>query len=171
MTRVHTFRLNLDLDQRLERIQVYNVNEGSASSPTTYFRVQDVRKKAVKLVQLTRVFGPSPGAADSGLVQAWARDLNREGRVEIAVRDYITPSVGENLSIYRQPSAHSLHFSPLQVIFGDRITIAGNGKHSPVRWEVLIKQNHAPDNRDHHEVWRWQSAQHKWACSSDCVPR
>jgi hypothetical protein len=168
MYRVHTFKLNLDSDRVLERVQVYDLRQGSMSSPTTYFRVDDRRKGAWVHVQLKLVF-QSPGSSSSGLVQAWVRDLNGDGRVEIAVRDFATPSVGETLSIYRQQAAHSLRFSNLQRIVGDRIVIAGSK--APVRWNVLVKANHAPDGRDHRELWTWSLVKKKWLCKADCVPR
>ena len=166
--RLHTFRTNLDRDRVSERVQVYDVHLGEMSTPATYFRVSDRRKGAFVSVQLTQVF-QSPGSSESGLEQAWVRDLNRDGRVEIAVRDYATPSVGETLTIFRQKKAHSLNFSKLQSVGGDQIAIAGSK--APIGWKVLIEANHAPDGRDHHELWRWSPAKKKWLCKTDCVPR
>jgi hypothetical protein len=166
MYRLHSFALNLDRDAALERVQVYDVRQGSMMTPTTYFRVGDRRNGALTFVQLQRVF-QSPGSSESGLVQAWVRDLSGDGRAEIAVRDYATPSVGEMLTLYRK--AQSLHFSKLQTIAGDQITIAR--RKAPATWNVLIKANHSPDGRDHHELWRWAPAQKKWLCRTDCVPR
>ena len=97
------------------------------------------------------------------------RDLNGDRRVEIAVRDYATPSVGEALTLYRQPEAHSLSFAKLQTVVGDRVAIVR--RKAPVSWNVLIKANHAPDGRNHHELWRWAPAEKKWLCKTDCVPR
>jgi hypothetical protein len=166
--RLHTFKLNLDRDAARERVQVYDIRQGALMTPTTYFRVADRRKGAWVSVQLQQVF-QSPGSSDSGLVKAWVRDLNKDKRAEIAVRDYATASVGETLNIYRQKKTKSLRFSKLQTIVGDQIVIVG-GK-APVGWKVLIKANHAPDGRDHHELWRWLSAKKKWLCEADCVPR
>ncbi|MGD0272779.1 MAG: hypothetical protein ABSB96_03510 [Gaiellaceae bacterium] len=166
--RMHTFKPNLDGDPALERVQVYDLHQGAMSTPTTYFRVSDRRKGAFVYVQLVQVF-QSPGSSESGLEQAWVRDLNHDGRVEIAVRDYATPSVGETLTLFRQKKAHSLSFSKLQAVVGDQIVIAGSK--APVAWNVFIKANHAPDSRDHHEVWSWSTAQKKWFCTTDCVPR
>jgi hypothetical protein len=168
MTRVHTFRPNLDGDRALERVQVYNVSQGEMSSPTTYFRVADLRNNKFVNVQLVRVF-QSPGSSESGLKQAWVRDLNLDGRVEIAVRDFATPSVGETLSIYRQWTSHALRFSRLQTIVGDQVTKTSAS--SPVGWSVLIKANHSPDGRVHHESWSWSPVKKKWLCTTDCVPR
>ncbi|MHB8060240.1 MAG: hypothetical protein ACYDHO_05355 [Gaiellaceae bacterium] len=166
--RLHTFKLNLDRDSARERVQVYDTRQGSLMTPSTYFRVGDRRKGAWVNVQLVQVL-QSPGSSESGLVQSWARDLSGDGRVEIAVRDFATPSVGETLSIYRQAKAKSLRFSKRQTIAGDQVTIAGS--RAPVGWKVLIKANHSPDGRDHHELWRWVAATKKWACKTDCVPR
>ena len=166
--RLHTFKVNLDRDRALERVQIYDLHQGAMSSPTTYFRVSDRRKGAWFYVQLVQVF-QSPGSSDSGLVQAWVRDLNGDRRVEIAVRDYATASVGETLTLYRQRKVRSLRFSKLQTVVGDQVVIAK--RKAPVSWKVLIKANHAPDGRDHHEVWRWSPAQKKWLCKTDCVPR
>jgi hypothetical protein len=168
MFRVHSFKLNLDRDRVLERVQVYDLHQGPMSSPATFFRVGDRRKGAWVYVQLKRVF-QSPGSSESGLVQAWVRDLNGDRRVEIAVRDFATPSVGEELSIYRQTKSGSLRFSKRQTIVGDQIVIAR--RKAPATWNVLIKANHAPDGRDHHEAWRWSLDQKKWLCTADCVPR
>jgi hypothetical protein len=168
MYRVHTFKLNLDRDRVPERVQVYDLRQGSMSSPTTYFRVDDRRKGAWVHVQLKLVY-QSPGSSESGLVQAWVRDLNGDGRAEIAVRDFATPSFGETLSIYRQTKSGSLRFSKRQTIAGDQVVIAK--RKSPVAWKVLIKANHAPDGREHHEAWPWSSAQKKWRCTADCIPR
>jgi hypothetical protein len=166
--RLHTFKLNLDRDRKKERVQVYDIHRGEMSSPVTYFRVLDRRHGTFVSVQLRLVF-ESPGSSDSGLVQAWVRNLNKDSRKEIAVRDYATASVGETLTIYRQRKARSLRFSKLQTIVGDQIVIGK--RRAPATWKVLIKANHAPDGRDHHELWRWASAKKRWLCKTDCVPR
>jgi hypothetical protein len=166
--RVHTYKLNLDSDRARERVQVYDIHQGPMSTPTTYFRVSDRRKGAWAYVQLVQVL-QSPGSSESGLVQAWARDLNGDSRAEIAVRDFVTPSVGEILTLYHQRKANSLRFSKLQTITGDQIVIAS--RKAPVSWNVLIKANHSPDGREHHEVWGWAPAQKKWLCNTDCVAR
>jgi len=168
MYRLHSFKLNLDHDPALERVQVYDIRQGALMTPTTYFRVGDRRKSTWVNAQLVQVF-QSPGSSESGLVQAWVRDLNGDSRAEIAVRDYSTPSVGEVLTIYRQSTARSLRLSKVQTIAGDQILIAR--RKAPVTWNVLIKANHAPDNREHHELWRWASAEKKWLCNTDCAPR
>jgi hypothetical protein len=166
--RLHSFKLNLDRDRALERVQVYDIRQGSLMTPTTYFRVGDRRKGAWVNVKLARVF-QSPGSSESGLMQAWLRDLNGDKRVEIAVRDFATPSVGETLNIYRQAKVKSLRFAKRQTIVGDKILIAK--RKAPVTWKVTIKANHSPDGREHHELWGWVPAQKKWACNTDCVPR
>jgi hypothetical protein len=165
---LHTFKLNLDSDAAKERVQVYDIRQGTLMTPTTYYRVGDRRKGVMTNVQLVQVF-QSPGSSESGLVQAWVRDLNGDSRAEIAVRDYATPSVGETLTLYRQRAAHSLRFVKLQKVSGDQVVIAGSK--APVGWKVLIKANHAPDGVEHHELWSWSSAQKKWLCTTDCVPR
>ncbi len=166
--RLHTFKLNLDRDRAKESVQVFDLHQGQTATPTTYFRVRDRRKGAIVYPQITQVFR-SPGSRTSGLVQAWARNLNADRRVEIAVRDYATASVGEVLTLYRQQKVRSLAFVELQKVVGDRIVISR--RKAPVRWKILIKANHAPDGRDHHELWRWSSVKKKWVCKTDCVPR
>jgi hypothetical protein len=165
------FKLNLDGDRALERVrvyvQVYNVDQGDESMPTTYFEVGDSRNGSFVSAQLERVF-QSPVKA-GWLMQAWVRDLNGDGRAEIAVRNYSTPSVGETLTIYRQKKARSLRFAKLQTLVGDQVVIAKST--APVRWKTLIKANHAPDSIEHHELWSWAPTQKKWACKTDCVPR
>jgi hypothetical protein len=166
--RLHTFKLNLDRDSARERVQVYDIRQGSLMTPTTYFRVGDLRKGAWVNVQLIQVF-QSPGSSESGLMKTWVRDLNGDSRVEIAVRDFATPSAGETLNIYRQKKANSLSLAKRQTIVGDQIGIAGSA--APVGWKVLIKANHSPDGAEHHELWSWASAQKKWLCETDCVAR
>ena len=166
--RLHTFKLNLDSDAAKERVQVYDIRQGTLMTPSTYFRVGDVRKGVWVNLQLVQVF-QSPGSSESGLMKAWVRDLNGDSRVEIAVRDYATPSVGEALNIYRQKNVRSLSFVKRQTIVGDQFAIAGST--APVGWKVLIKANHSPDGAEHHELWGWVSAQKKWVCSTDCVAR
>ena len=139
--RIQAFKVKLDRDPAWERVQVYDIRQGSMSTPTTYFRVGDRRKGAWVNVQLVQVF-QSPGSSESGLMKAWVRDLNGDSRVEIAVRDFATPSAGETLNIYRQKKANSLSFAKRQTIVGDQIVIAGSA--APVGWKVLIKANHSP---------------------------
>lgn len=166
--RLHTYKLKLDRDPARERVQVYDLRQGSLMTPTTYFRVADRRKGAWVNIQLVQVF-QSPGSSESGLMQAWARDLNGDSRAEIAVRDFATASVGETLNIYRQRKANSLRFAKRQTIVGDQIVISKRA--APVTWKVLIKANHSPDGLEHHELWSWVSAPKKWVCKADCVPR
>lgn len=165
--RLKTFKLKLDRDLARERVQVYDIREGSLLTPSTYFRVGDKRKGVWVNVQLVKVF-QSPGSSESGLVQAWARDLNGDKRAEIAVRDYATPSVGETLTIYRQKTAKSLSFRKLQTIVGDRIVI--DKTTAPVTWTVVIKANHSADGQEHYQAWSWSSAQKKWIRGADVLP-
>jgi hypothetical protein len=166
MTRLHTFGIDLDRDGTRERIRVYNVDRWPGPLPTTYLAVDDRRAGSLVQTQLTRVYGPSPGAAESGLAGAWAGDLNRDGRTEVAVRDLVTPSVGEVLSLYRQAGPASLLLVPVQTIPGDRVVVGRAGEIS-----ATLRANHSPDGRTHVEIWRWHAASRRWACTTDCVPR
>jgi hypothetical protein len=166
-TRVETFKPNLDGDKGKERVYVYRRVVSGLS--TSYFDVWDKRgahnwKKAQRKKVAT-----SPGSPESGLVAAWVGDLNRDGRVEIAVRDFLTPSAGESLSIFRQKQEDSLAFKHLQSIGGDRVTVQEeSGK--PDTIERLIKSNHSTDGRTHHEVWKWKDKRDRWVCKVDCMP-
>ncbi len=73
---------------------------------------------------LKPIWGPSPGSRESGLRAAWVGDLDRaDGRVEVAARNLITPSAGEELVILRQSSTRPLSFARLQTIAADTVTM------------------------------------------------
>lgn len=166
--RIESFRPNLDKDRRRERVFVYNlVTEGS---PASYFEVWNREsgnwsRAQLELVSQTPSLDPS-----SGLVDAWLKDLNRDGRDEIAVRDFVTPSVGEVLSIFRQKSKHSLRFSVLQTVGGDQVTVQTK-KGETATLAVLLKSNHSADGLEHHESWSWSQNAHQWECTVDCGGR
>jgi hypothetical protein len=111
-----------------------------------------------------------PGLAGQRPRRRLGRRSERDGRVEIAVRDFLTPAAGESLSIFRQKSDDALKFKPLQSIGGDRVTVQEkSGK--PDTIERLIKSNHSTDGRTHHEVWKWKDKRDRWVCKVDCMPR
>jgi hypothetical protein len=164
--RVEQFKPNLDGDRRAERVFVYNlVTEGF---PATYFEVWDHRGGTWERGQVTLVTQIPSFDLSSGLRKAWVGDLNRDGRVEIAVRDYVTPSVGETLSIYRQQAEGSRSFKFLQGVPGDQVSVRTR-KGKTAILAVFLKSNHSPDNLEHHEIWEWSNQADRWRCDSDCA--
>jgi hypothetical protein len=166
-TRINTFAVNLDADRAKERIDVYNFD--AAGAPVTMFQVCDRRAGQFWLTQ-RRVVTESPGNRDSGLRAAWVGDLDRRGRVEIAVRDYISPSAGEVLSIFRQRTRTSRTFRPVQTIAGDQVTLRRRAG-APATITAVLRANHARDGRAHTERWTFRRATGMWACAVDCGGR
>lgn len=166
-TRIHTFNLNLDGDRTLERIDVFNFD--AAEAPTTIFQVCDRRRGSLVRGQST-VVTQSPGNRESGLQQAWVGDLNRDQRTEIAVRDFLTPSAGEVLSVYRQKARHARTFGLLQRIPGDHVALTRH-RRSAATITVRLKANHARDGQAHTERWRFSTTGRKWVCREDCGGR
>lgn len=165
--RHHIKRVDLDRDGARERVDVYNF-AGTATPVTTLMVCGRVQGHLV--VVQRRTLNVSPGSPESGLVHAWIGDLNRDGRVEVAVRDYLTPSAGEVLTILRQAGARARTFRSLQRIAGDRVVMVPSSQvAATVR--VDIKANHAADGRAHVETWRWSSVAHRWVCRRDCGGR
>jgi hypothetical protein len=162
--RHHVFRLNLDRDGDRERIDVFNSTR--ALTPVTGFMVCDRRGRHFVRTQLKYIF-TSPGASTSGLVQAWAGDLNRDRRTELAIRDFITPSAGELLTVLRQRARHALSFSVLQTLGGDIVGVH-RSPNAPATITVTIRANHAIDGRAHTERWSWSGQQQRWVCTADC---
>jgi len=165
--RHHVFRVNLDGDRARERIDVFNFD--AAVTPATGVMVCDSAHGRWARVQLTYVF-TSPGARTSGLVHAWAGDLNRDGRVEVAARNFITPSAGESLVVLRQRARHSRIFRRLQVIAADQVVLHPQ-PHSAATVTGVIKANHARDNRRHVERLAWSARSDQWRCIRDCGGR
>lgn len=165
--RIESFRPNLDPDRDKERVFVYN--RADQDQPVSYFEVWDRGRNGWKRGQ-RRLVTLSPGSPESGLAKAWVGDLNRDGRMEIAVRDRITPSAGEALSIFRQKSEGSRKFRPLQGVGGDRVGVKTR-KRKPAYLKVTLMSNHSPDGREHHEIWKWSSRSGQWRCRTDCPTR
>lgn len=166
-TRIKTTRVNLDKDRSPETISVYNLD--ATGAPVSMFQVCDTVKD--ELVQIQRVtVNESPGARDSGLRGSWVGRLSHGTRVEIAVRDYFSPSAGEVLSIYRQNSRYSRTFKLVQRIPGD-VTILTRVKDDAAVVRVQLKANHARDGKAHAERWTYDAGTAKWACTSDCGGR
>ncbi len=172
-TRVERFPVNLDGSRGLERIFVFNLSQGG--QPTTYLNVWYQRAdRSWSQSQYSRVYGPSPGSQVSGLEYAIVGDLNNDRRYEVAVLDYVTPSVGEVLSVLRQSRYHGLRFKPLQSISGDTIRRGASMPGSPTTFSVTIKANHSPDGRVHNERWAWSKPKQRWVCVSGpevCIAR
>ena len=162
--RHHIFNVDLDRDRQLERIDVFNFDGGG--SPMTGFMVCDRVGGRLVRGQLKYTF-TSPGARDSGLRQAWVGDFNRDGRYEIVIRDFITPSAGELLTILRQRSRVARTFVLLQRIPGDRVALHPSA-HGRATISVFLKATHTRDGRTHTERWTWSTQRGRWACSSQC---
>jgi hypothetical protein len=164
--RVERYKVDLRPADGKERVLVYN--KPKQGFPATWFEIW--RKADGEWVRGQRkLVGQIPSYEDAGLVKAWVADLNGDGRVEIAVRDFITPSVGESLSILRQTSSASLRFGPLQSVGGDQVGVRlRNGRTALL--EIFRKSNHSPDGVEHHEIWKWSGGGGAWRCTSDCAP-
>ena len=165
--RHHIFLVNLDGDKTKERIDVFNVD--AAGAPLTGLMVCDRVSGQWVRGQLKYIF-TSPGARESGLRDAWAGDLNRDGRIEVAARDSITPSAGEVLEVLRQSNHNARTFKRLQSIAGDRVALQTHAN-SPATVTVSIKANHAADGRQHSERWTWFKHTGRWKCTRDCGGR
>lgn len=89
---------------------------------TTYLTVWHQRGQQLwEQSQYSRVFGSSPDSQTCALECAIVTALNNDSRYEIAVLDFITPWVGEQLMIPRQSCYHGLGFSPLRAIARDEV--------------------------------------------------
>ena len=166
--RVETFKPKLDGDQKSDRVYVYNLP--TDGSPATYFQTWTKEQGTWKLRQQKLVNEIPSLDPSAGLVEGWVSDLNRDGRKEIAVRDFFTPSYGEVLSIFRQKSKHSPKFEKLQSIGGDRAVVKKKKHGKPAVISVFRKDIHSPDNVEHHEKWKWSKQADKWRCKKDCAP-
>lgn len=167
--RHHVFKVQLDRDAARERIDVFNFDQ-AGPTPLTGMMVCDRRDGRLRRVSAKEIWGPSPGPPSSGLTAAWVGDLNRDSRVEVAVRDVLTPSAGEELTILRQRKRYSLAFQPLQVIPGDRTIVKRRHGRTAIA-EVTIRANHATDGRQHTEIWKWSRQADRWRCATDCRGR
>lgn len=167
--RHHRFVINLDGDRKREVIWVYNLDQ-TGTGPVTGYSVWNYVRPLWERTDIGTIYGPGPGAATSGLRQAWAGDFNRDGRKEIASRDSITPSAGEVLAILRQRRDRPLKFTLLQRITGDEVVLQRPpGERAVVR--SRIKSNHSVDGAEHVEIWRWSARAKRWACREDCEGR
>ena len=164
--RLISFSKNLDRDRVRERVLVYNLPTGLLAS--TWFDVWNRTRKGWSRVQRTRIL-LSPGASSSGLRKAWLGDLNRDGRAELAVRNSITGSVGQTLTVLRQRSRRVPRFNRLQDLGGDWVGLR-RIKAGPAVVLIYRRSNHSSDNREHNERWRWSQRKYQWACVFDCMP-
>ena len=162
--RHHIFNVKLDRDRGRERIDVFN-SDASGAAMTGFMVCDRVGGRLVR-GQLKYTF-TSPGSRDSGLREAWVGDLNRDKRFEIAIRDFITPSAGELLTILRQTSRYARTFARLQVIAGDRVALHPSAR-GRATVSVFLKATHTRDGREHTERWTWSAQRGRWACSSQC---
>ena len=165
-SRVQSFTPDLNGDGVRETILVYNEDQGTGA-PTTYATVFRRVAGGWARAGTVKLFGPSPGGPTSGLVRAWAGDLNGDGRVEVMARNAITPSAGETMAIARQRGPRSLALAPLQSIPADVMGRTGPPGRSVVT--ALIKPNHSADGARHLERWTWSAARGRWACATDCT--
>ncbi len=165
--RVQRFKENLDGDAKKEVLFVYNLTTDGA--PASYLEVWNHKHGEWKPGQQKLVNQVPSQSSSAGLVKAWAGDLNKDGLVEAAVLDFVSPSFGETLLILRQKSATSRRFESLQSLGGDAIDVQREqGK--PAVIEIFRKANHSPDNAEHTEKWKWSEKADAWTCRKDCAP-
>ena len=162
--RHHIFNVNLDRDRSRERIDVFN-SDASGAAMTGFMVCDRVGGRLVR-AQLKYTF-TSPGSRESGLREAWVGDFNRDRRFEIVMRDVITPSAGELLTIMRQTTRNALTFDRLQTIPGDRVELHPSAR-GRATVSVFLKATHTRDGHAHTERWTWSSRRGRWACSSQC---
>lgn len=165
------FDLNLDGDDARERVDVFNWDQ-AGPAPVTGMMVCD-RSRSGRLVRanVSRIWGPGPGAPTSGLERAWAGDLDAgDGRVEVAARNLVSASAGEELVILRQRAARSLRFRRLQVIAADTVKMT-RPKRGAAYVTAFVKANHSPDGREHTERWTYRRTLRRWVCTTDCDGR
>lgn len=162
-------KINLDGDRAKELVDVFNFD--GAESPVTELMVCNSVKGEFVRATLKPIWGPSPGSRESGLRAAWAGDLDRvDGRVEVAARNFISPSAGEELVILRQSRTRPLRFARLQTIAADTVTMARpRGRAGYVT--ASLKANHSADGKVHTEIWTYRRAGGRWACARDCGGR
>lgn len=162
-------KINLDADRAKEFVDVFNFD--GAGTPVTELMVCDSMNGELVRASLKPIWGPSPGNRDSGLRAAWVGDLDRaDGRVEVAARNLISASAGEELVILRQSSTRPLSFARLQTIAADTVTMTRpRGKATYVT--AFVKATHASDGTSHTERWSYSSARRRWLCTKDCFGR
>ena len=162
--RHHIFNVNLDRDRARERVDVFNSTRGP--TPKTGFVVCDRKHGRLVRGQLKYTF-TSPARRRAVCARAWVDDLNRDGRYEIAIRDVITPSAGELLTILRQSARYARTFASLQTIAGDRVELHPHTQRSATV-TVFLKATHTSDGHEHTERWTWSTRAQQWVCSSQC---
>ena len=165
--RNHMRRVNLDRDEKRERVDVFNF--AGAGAPVSGLMVCNRAGGEWRRVQVKRIV-ESPGSPDSGLHAAWVGDLNNDGRVEVAARDFLTPSAGEVLTILRQRTRFAKRFRKLQSVAGDVAEVVRHAN-APETLSVVLYAHHATDGRRHDETWRWSEPTDQWICVRDCGGR
>lgn len=162
-------KINLDGDRAKELVDVFNFD--GAEAPVTELMVCNSVQGEFVRASLKPIWGPSPGSRESGLRAAWVGDLDHTGRrAEVAARNFISPSAGEELVILRQSRTRPLRFAPLQTIAADTVTVTRpRGKAAYVT--AALKANHSGDGRAHAEIWTYRRAGGRWACAKDCGGR
>jgi len=162
-------KINLDGDRAKELVDVFNFD--GAESPVTELMVCNSVNGEFLRASLKPIWGPSPGSRESGLRAAWTGDLDRaDGRVEVAARNFISPSAGEELVILRQSRTRPLRFARLQTIAADTVTVARpRGRAAYV--SAALKANHSGDGKAHTETWTYRPARGRWVCATDCGGR
>lgn len=162
-------KINLDGDRAKELVDVFNFD--GAESPVTELMVCNSVHGEFVRASLKPIWGPSPGSRESGLRAAWVGNLDRAGRrVEVAARNVISPSAGEELVILRQSRTIPLRFGRLQTIAADTVTLTRPpGRAAYVT--AALKANHSGDGKAHAEIWTYRPARGRWVCATDCAGR
>ncbi len=169
-SRHQTTAIDLTGDGVRETVDVFNWDQ-AGPTPETGLMVCRRRGGGLVRVGVQTIWGPGPGSADSGLRRAWTGDLDRsDGRVEVAARNLVTASAGEELVIVRQRARHGLRFRRLQLIAGDTVVVS-RPRTGPAVVVATVKAVHAVDGRAHTERWRYSRSLERWACASDCDGR
>lgn len=166
--RIETYKPRLNGDSARDRVYVYDLP--ASGSPSTHFDSWVKASGGWKLEQRKLVNEIPSMNPDAGLEESWLADLNRDGRKELAIRDFFSPSYGESLSIFTQRSKRAAKFERLQNIGGDRVVVKPKGGGKPAVISVYRRDIHSPDNAEHHEKWKWVAKKRSWRCKVDCAP-
>lgn len=163
---VERFRVQLDTSASREWVIVYS-KKGTRGTKSTFFDVFMRSRGRWKRAQHQRAWGPAQVRGYTPFRKAWVGDLNGDGLVEIATRNYASAAMGEELPIFRQRAAGSLRFSRLQSVSGSRVSLSTTT--SPAQIKVTISGSFSPDGKIYKEIWGWEQGADRWRCQQDCT--
>jgi hypothetical protein len=146
--RVHRFDVELDGRAPLEQVLVYELRPTN-DDPSTRFTVWRRAGSGWTRTQATTVWK----IRGKGLLGAWVRDVDGDGRVELAWLDDETKRNGQTVHVYRQPRSRPV-FRFVQILGSTTtswadgaVSLAGDGTST---------------------VWRVERPGGRWICSSGC---